>query len=379
MHTTLSFWEQTELLRCDALVVGGGIIGLSAAITLKEQDPHRDVVLLEREILPSGASTKNAGFACYGSLTEVLGDVDELGATDAQHVIARRKHGLDMLRGRLGDERMGYEPCGGYELLWETDAPALARMDEANALMEPLFGAEYYSHRDPLITEFGFNLDRVRNLVMMKHEGAINSGRMMKNLALYAAHLGVRIITGADVQAVEENETDVRIRVRRHVMNDTVEFVCRDVIVCTNALAPQLMPGCDVLPARGQVLITEPIPSLQFKGVFHFHSGYYYFRHVGNRVLFGGGRNLDKDGETTDRFETTPLIQESLLEHLRNTILPGRDVQIAMRWAGIMGFSSTKKPIVQRISRGIVVGFGCNGMGVALGSSIGAEAAELAG
>jgi glycine/D-amino acid oxidase-like deaminating enzyme len=46
-------------------------------------------------------------------------------------------------------------------------------------------------------------------------------------------------------------------------------------------------------PARAQVLITKPIDSLKIKGTFHMDRGYYYFRNIDNRVLIGGGRNLD--------------------------------------------------------------------------------------
>ena len=55
-------------------------------------------------------------------------------------------------------------------------------------------------------------------------------------------------------------------------------------------------------PARAQVLITKPIKNLQIKGTFHLDKGYYYFRNIDNRILFGGGRNLDFKTEETSEF-----------------------------------------------------------------------------
>jgi len=52
-------------------------------------------------------------------------------------------------------------------------------------------------------------------------------------------------------------------------------------------------------------------------------------------------------------------------------------VQIAHRWSGIMGFSVDKQPIVRLLSERIALGFGCNGMGVALGADIAAQTAQL--
>ena len=59
-----------------------------------------------------------------------------------------------------------------------------------------------------------------------------------------------------------------------------------------------------VKPARAQVLITKPIENLDIKGTFHLDKGYYYFRNIENRILFGGGRNLDFEGETTTEFNS---------------------------------------------------------------------------
>ena len=69
----LSYWEKQSLLQYDHIVLGSGIVGLSAAISLKERQPQARVLVLERALLPTGASTKNAGFACIGSLTAAPG------------------------------------------------------------------------------------------------------------------------------------------------------------------------------------------------------------------------------------------------------------------------------------------------------------------
>ena len=137
------------------------------------------------------------------------------------------------------------------------------------------------------------------------------------------------------------------------------------------------MPEVCVKPGRGQVLITQPVPDLKFRGVFHFDEGFYYFRNVGSRVLFGGGRNLAFGEEETHEFAVTERIQGELERLLGDVILPGMQYEVDMRWAGIMGFSDTRLPVVQRISPHLAVGFGCNGMGVALGSLVGQETAAV--
>jgi len=71
----LSYWEEKYYFEDnDLVVVGAGIVGLSTAIAAKILQPNLKILVLERSTLPSGASTKNAGFACFGSVTELLSD-----------------------------------------------------------------------------------------------------------------------------------------------------------------------------------------------------------------------------------------------------------------------------------------------------------------
>ena len=93
--------------------------------------------------------------------------------------------------------------------------------------------------------------------------------------------------------------------------------------------------------------------------------------------MFGGGRNLDKTGETTSEMEVTPLIMDSLEEILRTVILPSTPFEIDYRWSGIMGVGSTKKPIVKAVSATVYCGVRLGGMGIAIGSLIGEELAAL--
>src|SRR5687768_11476926 len=121
----LSFWETESFLTYDIIIIGSGIIGLSTAVSIKERSPESSVLVLERGIFPAGASTRNAGFACFGSLTEILSDLEKNGPDKTLSVLEKRIKGLEMLRNRLGDEAMDYQHAGGYELIFEKELPAL--------------------------------------------------------------------------------------------------------------------------------------------------------------------------------------------------------------------------------------------------------------
>lgn len=373
----ISYWEKDIFAQADFIVIGAGIIGLSTAISLRMRHKKAKVLVLERGTFPTGASTRNAGFACFGSLTELAANIKEWGEDTTYTMVEKRKKGLEFLRNRLGsDEACGYEQFGGYELITEQQMPHLEALHNMNTMLTPLFGESPFIDHSAYRQRFGFG-DTVAALLYCPYEGQIHSGRTMSSLALYAKQMGVEILYGVNVQSLCSDDKGVDLEVHIAPLHSHSSLRANYVAVCTNAMIPQLLPGTSIVPGRGQVLITSPIEGLLFRGVFHYDEGYYYFRNVGNRILLGGGRNIDFAAEQTYDFSVTDTIQYALEALLRQVILPDCEYRIEQRWSGTMGFSDTKLPIVRFANQRIAIGFGCNGMGVALGSIIGEETANL--
>lgn len=366
-----SYWEQDAMARAHCIVVGAGLVGLQTALSLRTRLPGHRILVLERGMLPSGASTRNAGFACFGSLTEILADIDAMGAAAALDLIDQRWRGISLLRKLIGDEAMEYESMGGHELIRADEQAALARLDEVNRLLHPLVGKTVFALNGSALATAGFGPD-VLAMVSNPLEGQLHSGKAMQALRRLAVQSDIEIINGAEVVRLEEGASGVDVWLAGGNC-----LRAQRVAVCTNALIPSLLPSLPVVPGRGQVLVTDPLPGLPFHGCFHLEQGYYYFRNVGNRVLLGGGRNLDFGAEATAEMAVTAKVQDALERMLADTILPGRPYRIASRWAGIMGFTANKQPLVQRVGGRVVAGFGCNGMGVALSPLIAMQTASL--
>jgi glycine/D-amino acid oxidase-like deaminating enzyme len=369
-----SYWESDALLYADLIVVGAGLIGLQTALELRELRPRDRIVVLERGLVPSGASTRNAGFACFGSLTEILADLDLLGADQVVETVERRWNGLQRLRRRVHDAAMGYENVGGHEIFSHSDMAAIERLDEVNRLLQPLFGQTVFSRDDAAISKAGFG--RTSALLRNPLEGQLHSGLLMAELARLARTQNIEVRTGATVLAVEEDGNKVHLKIAVSG-EEQLSMSAAKVVVCTNGLTAALLPGAGIEPARGQILVTAPVPGLRWRGTYHMEKGFYYFRNVGDRVLLGGGRHLAIQEEASDEMVLTPTIQDALLGLLRQVVLPEQEVAIEHRWAGIMGFSADRMPQVRKLSPRVALGFGCNGMGVALGAQIAAEVAGL--
>ena len=109
-----SYWERETLRHFDLIVVGGGIVGHSTALFYAESHPDARIAILERGLFPEGASTKNAGFACFGSIAELEHDLESLGAERTVELVLKRFSGLQLLRQTLGDQAIDYREVGGY-------------------------------------------------------------------------------------------------------------------------------------------------------------------------------------------------------------------------------------------------------------------------
>ncbi|MGY3090799.1 gamma-glutamylputrescine oxidase [Hymenobacter sp. UYAg731] len=374
MHNAnLSYWEyQSFFGPAEVAIIGAGLVGLTAAVYLKQQRPDWRVVVLERGALPSGASTKNAGFACFGSISELM-EQEKRG--DLQAVVAARWAGLARLRALLGDAALDYQPVGGYELFRHEETVLAAecrdKIDYFNALLAPVIGhARTFRDASAEAGQFGFG--GVGTLLKNEHEGSLDAGRMVRALLARAWAADVPVLTNCAVEDVASSATGHRL----HLANGAT-VAAGQVLLATNAFATELLPEMAVTPGRGQVLVTEPLPEVKLPGTFHYDHGYAYFRQLpDHRILLGGGRNLDFAAEATTAPGLTRPVQQYLENLLQTVILPGRQPRIDYRWSGVMGFGPALAPIIDWVRPGVLAAVRCNGMGVALGAGIGWEAAQ---
>ena len=373
----LSYWEKSSFLAdADYVIVGAGIVGLFAAITLKKTQASARVVLLERSFLPSGASTKNAGFACFGSISELIEQEQTCSKSEFLSVIQQRWQGLNLLISTLGVEQIAFEPCGGYELFTPEESElyqaCIAKLNYYNDLLKEHIGATtpIFSIADERIKEFGFK--GIEHLIFNAYEGKIDAGKMMQNLIAKARSLGVEIFFGAEVLAYQTQNKQVKISGAHFEIN------AKKILIATNAFAKQLLPNLSIVPGRGQVLITKPIQNIKFNSTFHYQKGYFYFRNIDNRILIGGGRNLFFEQEESTEMHNTENILASLKVLLFDKICPNQPIEIDYAWSGIMAFGEQLQPIIEKFSEGVYVAVRCNGMGIAMGSKTGESLARLA-
>ncbi len=365
-----SIWElETFYRKRNIIIIGSGFSGLWTALAVKEKYPEKSVLIIERNTVPLGASTRNAGFACFGSLTEVIADSEKMGWDKTLELVTMRFEGLQKIQKYFKNDEIDFELDGGYEIL-KDDQP-LQKLDLVNEKLKPITGLEKtYRLEQEKILQFG--LGKSAFLIENPCEGSLHSGKLLHKLQEKCHELKIEFLFGTEVKSVNEKTDAVEIR-----LSESLSVEAEQLIYCTNAFSSEFLANEDIIPARGQIILTEPIGNLKLKGTFHYDEGFYYFRNLGNCVLLGGGRNQDFKTEETTAFETTEFLQNHLERFLKEVILPEQDFKIALRWSGIMAMGAEKSPVVKQLSQRQFCGVRLSGMGVALAPKIGELLAEM--
>ncbi len=284
-------------------------------------------------------------------------------------LLKMRFEGLQKIQTYFKNSEIDFELDGGFEIL-NNDMP-LQRIDEVNEKLKSITGIErtYFLNQDK-IKEFG--LVKSEYLIENPCEGSLHSGKLLQRLLEKCHELNVEFLFGTEVKDILESTDEVET-----VLSDIVSIKSNQLIHCTNAFASAFLKEEEIIPARGQIMVTEPIEDLKLKGAFYYDEGFYYFRNLGNRILLGGGRNLDFKTEETTAFETTEFLQSHLENFLKEVILPDQKIEIFLRWSGIMAMGSEKTPIVKQVSERQFCAVRLSGMGVALAPKIGEIVAEM--
>ncbi|GAB3425759.1 NAD(P)/FAD-dependent oxidoreductase [Niabella aquatica] len=366
----ISIWEaETFYAPQDIIIVGAGFTGLWTAFYLKQKYPSKKITIIERGPVPAGASGRNAGFACFGSFTEILSDIDTIGTDKALQLLNWRFEGLKTIRQHFNDSAIDYYNTGGYELL--NKEASLEKLSAVNSLLYPVTSAtETFILKNELIGQFGFA--NTRYLIENRFEGGLHPGKLLGALIQKLSGMDVQLMCGTELKSFEESSDDIKLQT-----TDKRTLHTQQLIFCTNAFSKSILPHIAVVPARGQVLLTAPVPDLKFKGVFHYDEGFYYFRNLNNRILLGGARNTAIATEyTLDAFTTLP-IQQALEDFLSKFILPGQKPAIACRWAGIIAMGQEKTPILKQLTDRTFCAVRLGGMGVALAPAMGKLLAEM--
>ena len=349
----------TAPTRADLTVVGGGYLGLWAAVQAKRRNPGQRVVLLEAQSLGWAASGRNGGF-CEASIThgeengrarwpDEYDDLDRLGRENLDGFERDVKDlALDCQWERTGTLAVAVEE---HQKAWLADAPHALTAAEARAEIDsPLFLAGALSPDDCAL---------------------VHPARLALELGRVAVDLGVEIHEASRVVAVRTPRTGPTT-----VHTDRAVVTTDRVVLATNVFRPLLRRNrLMTVPVYDYVLMTEPLTAEQMaaigwrgrQGLTDLANQFHYSRlSADDRILYGGYDAIyPPGGRVEPRHEERPQSHATLASHFLATFPQLSDVRFSHRWAGAIDTCTRFTAFYGLARRGrIAYAAGFTGLGV---------------
>ncbi len=326
----------------EIVVVGGGVTGCASALRLAESGKR--VRLYDGRAVAEGASGRNGGFALRGMPAAFDVTAESVGEDSARAMMAWTERAIDTIESLAGDS---FRRVGSLRLAVDEEERDELRT-EYEALVAAGFAAEWSeSFAPPLAARFTAALHHVP-------DGVLQPARWVRRLAALAAAAGVEICEHARVASLEE-------------------LGSATVVVCTDGYPSGLLGEIEglIIPTRGQVIATEPVPERYFEVPHYGRHGFDYWHQAEDgRIVAGGFRDVSFDSEFTADEQLTEPVQSALHRFVND--LMGRELRVDYAWAGIFGMVMDFLPVVGRVpglddvwvaggysGHGNVLGFAC--------------------
>lgn len=346
-------------IEVDAVVIGGGIVGSSAALFLAKAGKR--VALLERDFFGSHSSGVN------------YGGVRRQGRPLSQLPLSQRAHGIwSDLQNLIGIDGE-YLRSGHLKLARsDKDMAALVAYEQASRG----FGLDLQLlDRTQLRARFPWAGDVAVGASLCADDGHANPRLVSPAFAFAARRAGAQVFEQAQVTQVSHDGGAFEVRTASGQI-----FRAPWLLNCAGAwaaaLAEQFGEPVPMRSGHPAMLVTEPLPMFMdvSTGV---EGGGIYARQVarGNCVLGGG------QGFHLDPTRARPG-QAAILEILRNAVElypPLAGAQAIRTWSGTEGYLPDREPVLGASSTqaGLLHGFGFAGSGFQIGPAAGEALAQI--
>jgi len=359
--------DLTTQISTDLLVIGAGFSGLWTALLAKEENPSRDVVIVEGGEIATGASGRNGGFmdssithGFSNGLSRWPKELPALLAIGLQNLkeieeTLDRYH-IDCDYIRTGDIDLATDPHHIQEMLEELDESAPFNVN-----------FQFMDHDE---IQKVIKSPIVIGGIKRPDTALVNPAHLAWGLRKACLGLGVQIFENSPVMRLEE-EGDLVLAYTPHGI-----VRAQRVALATNAFPPLLKHlSYYVVPVYDYVLMTEPLTTAQRDSIgWHGREGlsdasrqFHYTRTTKDgRILWGGYDAVYYwNNGFGEHLENSQVMFERLAEHFFQTFPQLEGIQFSHAWGGAIDTCSRFAPFWGTVHGGkTAYSMGFTGLGV---------------
>ncbi|MFI5182996.1 MAG: NAD(P)/FAD-dependent oxidoreductase [Vicinamibacteria bacterium] len=358
--------------RADVAVIGGGYTGLSAARTLAKGGAS--VVVLERETLGWGASSRNGGQVLTGQKVGTEALCRRFGRERARGIFGASLAAIDFVERLVAEEGIdcGFVRAGHLEAAYKP-----AHFDAFRETQE--FLAREFDHEVRLIPreeqEGELGSAFYHGLLLDPKSAGLHPGRYVRGLAAAAGRAGADLRPRTAVLSLRREGRGFVVETNRGRLES------QGVLVATNGYTGTATPALQrrIVPVGSYIVATAPLPRETAQAllprrrmVFDTKNFLYYFRlSEDDRLLFGGRAQF------TPSTSRSTLTSAEILRRAMVDVFPVlEDVPVQYAWSGNVAFTMDLLPHAGQMD-GVHFAMGCCGHGIGMSTYLGDVMAEI--
>ena len=357
-----------EDTNCDLLVIGGGFCGLWAAIQAREQNPARDVVLIEAKSVANGASGRPAAIMS----TSVMHGIDNTERIFPQDVAELERLGRENMDGFQATVERYAIDC---DIEWGGEMKVSIGDDGLDTIEEDYQLYLKYGHDAIKLDRAGVQAEIKSPLFhggawSRKRSGTVHPGKLVRGLKQAALKIGVKLYENTP-HLRNHKTTDGII-----VSTPQATIKARKVLLATNAWAAgHRHISRRVAAIRDRIVVTEPLTDAQMEkvgwqhrqGIYDTRTQLNYMRLTAdNRILFGGRLDYFYGNDTDPALDKTPQPFIRLVQSFYRTFPQlAAEIKFSHAWSGPIGLTTRMAVHYQKYHDGdMVFAGGYSGFGV---------------
>lgn len=333
---------------CDVAIVGGGIVGISAAYHLSRRGLN--VVLCEAQSLGEGSTGFSSAFLANSTTLDLADLVETYGDTKAKKIYDSIAHSIAEMERVIEAERIACDFRRSDSLYFAEEEAQLPILQKEFEVKKRLgYSAELLDGNDSSIPIAGAT-GAIRN----HNEASMNPIAFLLGVARACVRNGVRIYTGAKITSVQEDAHGVLLKT---ACGNTVraKHVVNAVSIWPSGRVVNHSLETYAAPLTSYILVTKPVPGLSQRWhgelMWNAYEAYQYMRLLpDDRVIIGGEDEFfgNPSGHATSAVHTSQ--SERLIRKLES-YFPGIHFKIQAAWSGYLAYPLDGLPVVQTHGR----------------------------
>ncbi|WP_444997932.1 NAD(P)/FAD-dependent oxidoreductase [Aliikangiella sp. IMCC44359] len=357
LNSPISFPSLEQNVETETCIIGGGYAGLMTAMSLIERG-HKNLIVLEKNLVGWGASGRNGGFVFGGYSLGPSALVKQVGEKSARNLYQLTTAAVDLIRQRVTKYKIDCDLIDSG-VIWANWFKDQQRLFKEQAFMQRIMGVNWKYFSPEELSELVIS-SRYQGGLFEKNAMHFHPLNYAQGIARQISLSGGKVFEQTEVLKIEIQQT------QKYVETYAGKVYCKNIVVAGGGYINGLCPPVarSILPIATYVMTTEKLNEKMGEllntqaAIYDNRFAFDYYRPLkDSRILWGG------------RISASTKTPKNLSAQMKSDLLKVfpqlNDIKIDYAWDGWMAYARHQMAQIGQLQSGVwySIGFGGHGVG----------------